>query len=208
MRRPSLFLPCTALRHVLLVVPAVTALVVSPNARISRQLVQSSTATVALPVVSSRPTRRLQVSMHMMGHSHSHSHSHSHNHDNHINDTINEGRATNAAALVGQSQQQIQLRRRRVALVIFCALAILGPPYWKHGVLSEADIACFSVSAFALWAVDPVRREIKAMIRKLRDWSHGISKHSTGTSPWSFFQSNTAADRVTLLGCVCRLAWN
>jgi hypothetical protein len=178
MRRPPSFLPCSAL--LLMVVPAdVTALVVSRNARIGQ------------PGVS-RPTRQRQlqvVSMHMMGHSHSHHH---HHHDIHETTT----------ALVGPSQQQIQLRRRRVALLIFCALAILGPPYWKHRALSEADIACFSVSAFALWAVDPVRREIKAMIRKLRDWSHGISKHSTGTSPWSFFQSNTAADRVTLLGCV------
>lgn len=139
-----------------------------------------------------------EISMHMMGHSHSHHH---HDHQQKTTGTKSSSPATVLSTPNGQRN-----RRRLATMFVFCAVAILGPPYWKHRALSEADIACFSVTTAALWAVHPVRQQIKGMIRKLRDWSHGISKHSTGTSPWSFFQSNTAADRVTVLGYVLLVA--
>lgn len=131
-----------------------------------------------------------------MGHSHSHHHHH-HDHDNHDDQT--------AVALPSNSPQQQQRQQkirlyRRIGMFLFCALAILGPPYWKHRALTEADVAAFSATVALLLAVDPVRRQIKLVLRKLRDWSRGISRHAS--SPWSFLQSNTAADRVTLLGCV------
>ena len=183
---------------------ATTALVVSRNEfrlRRSHHVAFSSMASqhsrhVARTAIN-LPQRQSTISMHM-GHSHSH-------HDHRQETTGTSSSSSSSSTVLSNPNAQRNRRRRLAAMLIFCAVAILGPPYWKHRALSEADIACFSVSAVALWAVGPVREQIKGMIRKLRDWSHGISRHSTGTSPWSFFQSNTAADRVTLLGYVLLL---
>ena len=103
-------------------------------------------------------------------------------------------------------RQQKTRRRRRLAMLLFCALAILGPPLFRgNHRIREADVACFSVTVTALFMVDPVRRQVKAVLQKLRDWSSGISKHApTPGFGWQAVWriNENAADRVTVLGCV------
>ena len=129
--------------------------------------------------------------MHMGGHSHSH-HTHAHEQPD----------ATHTA-----SPQNVRQRRRlRAAVVVFCALAILGPPLFRgNHRIREADVACFSVTVTAMFMVDPVRRQVKAVLQKLRDWSSGISRHApTPGFGWQAVWriNENAADRVTVLGCV------
>ncbi|KAI2503638.1 hypothetical protein MHU86_10834 [Fragilaria crotonensis] len=85
------------------------------------------------------------VSMHM-GHSHTHQHSHS----------STGGIRPAATIAVSQQPPQQQLpvwakRRRISALLLFCAIAILGPPLARHRQLANSDVAAFVLTATSLF---------------------------------------------------------
>lgn len=138
------------------------------------------------------------LSMHMGGLGHSHNHDHA--------ATASSASSSSSSQRQSELRQQKTRRRRRLAMLLFCALAILGPPLFRgNHRIREADVACFSVTVTALFMVDPVRRQVKAVLQKLRDWSSGISKHApTPGFGWQAVWriNENAADRVTVLGCV------
>lgn len=116
---------------------------------------------------------------------------HSHEHHHHVESTV----ATSSPALP-QGWQWVR-RRRLIAMIVFCAVAILGPPL-KHPFRSR--LAAFFVTTSALVAAEPIRNYILSAIARIRSLGEGISKHSTPITASYLFQNKNAADRVTLLG--------
>jgi len=132
---------------------------------------------------------RSSLSMHM-GHSHSHDHVHS----------------SSSSNGVAANTKPVNAGRRRIALFIFSAMAILGPPLFKRHTLSQSDIVAFALTSTSLALVETtIRREIKHALMRIRQLGDGIRKHSTPLSAKYFFQNDNAADRVTLLGGVINL---
>lgn len=122
-----------------------------------------------------------------MGHSHSHSHSHA----DHQPTT---------------TPQAARLKRRRLyAMLLFCAVAILGPPLARHRALANSDIAAFSLTSTALFLMEPLRNQVKHVLMRFRQLGHGIAKHSTPLTAQYFFKNENAGDRVTLLGGVINI---
>mmetsp|Transcript_14893 Transcript_14893/g.21059 ORF Transcript_14893/g.21059 Transcript_14893/m.21059 type:complete len:638 (+) Transcript_14893:168-2081(+) len=136
--------------------------------------------------------RSSTLSMHM-GHSHSHHHHHDHN-DN-----------DNEVASGGRKRLAIHKRRRKIALFVFAAMAILGPPLARTRTLGRADVAAFVVTSTCLTFFDAVRKEVKYAINKIKNFKDGILKHSTPITAKYFFRNENAADRVTLLGGIINL---
>lgn len=119
-----------------------------------------------------------------MGHSHSHSHSH-----------VDHQQSSTS------TPKQARFKRRRLyAMLLFCGLAILGPPLARHKTLANSDIAAFSLTSTALFLLEPLRRQVKYIIKRFRNLGQGIAKHSTPLTAQYFFKNENAGDRVTLLG--------
>lgn len=126
-----------------------------------------------------------------MGHSHSHDHVHS---------SMDGGVAANA------NQKPLNAGKRRIALFLFSAMVILGPPLVKRHALTQSDVVAFVLTSTSLALVETtVRREIKRALMRIRQLGESIRKHSTPLSTKYFFKNDNAADRVTLLGGVINL---
>ena len=133
-------------------------------------------------------TRSCFLSMHM-GHSHSH-----HDHSNQMMDTVVDPKTAK------------HTRRRRIALLFFCAMAILGPPLVKRRPLHPSDLIAFALTSTSLALVETtIRREIKTALTRIQNLRRGIQKHSTPITAKYFFKNDNAADRVTLLGGIINL---
>lgn len=146
-----------------------------------------------LPALPSRHAvpRKIALAMHL-GHSHS-----DHSHENEL---------VNGAA---SPAKPLHKKRRRLAIFLFAALAILGAPLARKRSIGRADVAAFVMTSAALSMFDAVRREVKHAITKIRGFRDGIAKHSSpidaGTLWNYFFRNDNAADRVTLLGGIINL---
>jgi len=139
------------------------------------------------------------VSMHM-GHSHSHQHSHATGSSAVGTVGIRPGTTVSASQ---QQQQQLPVwakRRRISALLLFCAIAILGPPLARHRQLANSDVAAFVLTATSLFLLEPIRDQVKHILLRIRQLSDGISRHSSPISAKSIFKNDNAADRITLMG--------
>lgn len=142
------------------------------------------------------PATATPLSMHM-GHSHSHHHDH---HPNERNGAVGlELRSPSPTARVAWFGK----KRRLAGMLLFCALAILGPPllYYRR-VVTTSDVAAFVGTATCVAAAEPLRNFIQLWIQRLRNLGQGISKHSTPITASYLFQNKNAADRITLLGYV------
>jgi hypothetical protein len=117
---------------------------------------------------------------------------HSHEHHHHVIEST-----VVSSTPVSPPGWQWMRRRRLIAMIVFCAVAILGPPL-KHPLRSR--LAAFFVTTSALVAAEPIRNYILSTIERIRSLGEGISKHSTPITASYLFQNKNAADRVTLLG--------
>lgn len=136
---------------------------------------------------ASSKTTRSTLSMHM-GHSHAH-------HDHH-----------EVSSSKTASKVPVWAKRRRIAaLLLFCAMAILGPPLARHRALSNKDVAAFLVTSTSLFLLEPIRDQVKHTLGRIRQLGDGISRHSGPISPRYFFKNESAADRVTLMGAIVNL---
>lgn len=108
-----------------------------------------------------------------MGHSHAHHH---HDHDDN-NDTKNQLTPT----------QRAQKRLRRIALWVFCALAILGPKCMAtpRVPIQRADWMTVAISIVALSSTDTLRRNLVLYWHKLQGFGSAIAKHSSSPSSLS-----------------------
>ena len=141
----------------------------------------------SVSTTSSRRKRTASSSWYMhMGHSHSHSHSH-----------VDHQQSSSSSSTPKQARFK---RRRLYALLLFCGLAILGPPLARHQALAKSDIAAFSLTSTALFLMEPLRNQVKYIIKRFRNLGQGIAKHSTPLTAQYFFKNENAGDRVTLLG--------
>jgi hypothetical protein len=143
-----------------------------------------------------QPVQPSSLHMHM-GHSHAH-----HDHDHHPN---NNGSMTQEQP--SHRWQFVVMRRRRlIAMIVFCAVAIFGPPFvlrQPHQIVKQqlqARFAAFLVTTSAIVAAEPIRNYILSTIERIRLLGAGISKHSTPITASYLFQNKNAADRITLLG--------
>jgi hypothetical protein len=139
---------------------------------------------------SSHSTKSSSLSMHM-GHSHSHNHA------------VQHGSSSSSAISTSSTtcSKPVNAGKRRVALFLFSALAILGPPLVRKGRLAQPDVIAFALTSTTLALVETtIRREIKHLLTRIKQLGHGIRKHSTPLDAKFFFQNDNAADRVTLLG--------
>jgi len=132
-----------------------------------------------------------------MGHSHSHHHHHDHTDDDNDDSDNNK--------VGGKRRNAIHKRRRKIALFVFAAMAILGPPLVRTRTLGRPDIAAFVATSTCLTFFDAVRKEVKYAISKIKNFKDGIVKHSTPITAKYFFRNENAADRVTLLGGIINL---
>jgi cation diffusion facilitator family transporter len=100
-------------------------------------------------------------------------------------------------------------RRRRAAMVIFCALCTLGPSLARFQALRKFDLIAFGVTCTLLASFDKLKREVSSITTKLSLWRDGFVRHSPkpepGAGKFKFFQTENAADRVTLVGVVINL---
>jgi hypothetical protein len=132
--------------------------------------------------------KKTMLSMHM---GHSHSHDHHHRNEDSLKFT---GSATNKDLRVWPR------RRRLFALVLFCAVAILGPPFARSQKFENRDVAAFLVTATSLFLLEPLRAQVQYFLLRIRRLGDGISRHSGPISAKYIFKNENAADRVTLLG--------
>jgi hypothetical protein len=140
---------------------------------------------------SSHSTKSSSLSMHM-GHSHSHNHAVQHG---------SSSSAISTSSSSSSTTKPVNAGKRRVALFLFSALAILGPPLVRKGRLAQPDVIAFALTSTTLALVETtIRREIKHVLTRIRQLGHGIRKHSTPLDTKFFFQNDNAADRVTLVG--------
>jgi hypothetical protein len=117
---------------------------------------------------------------------------------------MNDGSST--ASTTSSSSKPIHVKRRRFALLVFAAMANLGPPLWKHHSVTQSDVVAFVAISASLTLVETtIRRQVKSGLARIRQWTDGIRKHSTPLSRKYFFQNDNAADRVTLLGGIINL---
>ena len=183
--------------------PQTTSLLMVPSSRSSLSLASlssSKSSSVWIPL-SSFCSRRLLPStkspsksilcMHLGGHSHSHEHA--------IPNNSSSSHEKKKPLL--PLRQRLSKRPRLVAMILFCALSILGPPLVKTRRLAETDVAAFGVTTAALFLIEPLRKYVKKTVKRLRQLGSSISRHRTAGSG-SFFRTDNAADRVTLLGYV------
>jgi len=127
-----------------------------------------------------------------MGHSHSHNHAVQHG---------SSSSAISTSSSSSSTTKPVNAGKRRVALFLFSALAILGPPLVRKGRLAQPDVIAFALTSTTLALVETtIRREIKHVLTRIRQLGHGIRKHSTPLDTKFFFQNDNAADRVTLVG--------
>ena len=130
--------------------------------------------------------RSTMLSMHM-----GHSHSHHHHHPEPLSST----------SQTAVSQQPPWMKRGRIsALLLFSALAILGPPLVRQRALANKDVAAFMLTASSLFILEPLRNQVKHILLRIRQLGDGISRHSGPISPKYFLKNESAADRVTLMG--------
>jgi hypothetical protein len=139
----------------------------------------------AAPTFPPRSLPRQDVSLLFMHMGHSHEHHHQ-----------MESTVVSSSPASAQGWQWMR-RRRLIAMIVFCAVAILGPPL-RHPLRSR--LAAFFVTTSALVAAEPIRNYILSTIQRIRSLGEGISKHSTPITASYLFQNKNAADRVTLLG--------
>jgi hypothetical protein len=142
------------------------------NAAIPGDSVHSATALLTTPIFH-------------MGHSHAHHH-HDHN-DN--NDTKNQLTPT----------QRAQKRLRRIALWVFCALAILGPKCMASPrvPIQRADWMTVAISIVALSSTDTLRRNLVLYWHKLQGFGSAIAKHSSSPSSLSSRGTNKLLSKTT-----------
>jgi hypothetical protein len=122
-----------------------------------------------------------------MGHSHEH-HQH-HRHDNENNDRPHLSTTTTNT----RSMTTPRSRRRRLQVVIAMAASMLVQPLWKRSPPSSSHWLATIVASAFVYLAQPLA--VDTMVR-LRQWMHGISRHTPRYAP------DSAADRVTLLGYV------
>ena len=153
---------------------------------ITSPFLNTSTRTRTLGTTCATRKRSTVLSMHM-----GHSHSHHHHHPEPLNST----------SQTVASQQPAWMKRGRIsALLLFSALAILGPPLVRHRALANKDVAAFMLTASSLFLLEPLRDQVKHILLRIRQLGDGISRHSRPISPKYFLKNESAADRVTLLG--------
>jgi cation transport ATPase len=116
------------------------------------------------------PTALLTTPIFHMGHSHAHHH----NHKKDSNDNTK---------LLTQAQKT-QKRLRRVALWIFCAMAIVGPKRLAHPFslptsIPRSDWMTLIISIVALSSADTLRRNFMQYWHKLQGLWNAIAKHSS-----------------------------
>jgi hypothetical protein len=133
-------------------------------------------------------SKETKLFMHI-GHSHSHDHHHR---------TEDSHKLTGSAS---NTDLRVWPRRRRLfALILFCAGAILGPPFARSQKLENKDVAAFLVTAISLFLMEPLRAQVQYLLLRIRQLGDGISRHSGPISARYIFKNENAADRVTLLG--------
>lgn len=133
-----------------------------------------------------------------MGHSHSHHHHHS---------DPNNNKNASLKNMDGKSKSLSKKKRRRqIALVLFCALAILGPRLLlQKRMLRFSDVAFFSGSALILASADRIRQEVQTAIGKVRLVWRGVAKHSPPLQNYVQKLSMDEALRVTVIGVILNL---
>lgn len=142
------------------------------NADIASSSVHTGTALLTTPIFH-------------IGHSHAHHH-HDHN-DN--NDTKNQLTPT----------QRAQKRMRRIALWVFCALAILGPKCMAtpRVPIQRADWMTVAISIVALSSTDTLRRNLVLYWHKLQGFGSAIAKHSSSPSSLPSRGTNKLLSKTT-----------
>ena len=110
------------------------------------------------PTKTTRSSSSSRSSSSLMMHmGHSHSHHHHHDHDDHDNG-LHESKVDKA-----------KRRRRRLAMFIFAAMAILGPPTLiKKRALTNADGAAFLITGLLISFADKIRSEARRMLLKIQ----------------------------------------
>ena len=100
-----------------------------------------------------------------MGHSHAH-HNHKDDHDSTVDPLT--------------PAQRSQRRLRRMAMSLFCALAILGPKVWATPriPIQRADWMTLAISIVGLCSTDTLRRNLVLYWQKLKGFGYAIAKHS------------------------------
>ena len=115
-----------------------------------------------------------------MGHSHAHHHDHKDDHN-----TVN----TLTPA------QRTQRRLRRMAMSLFCALAILGPKAMATPriPIQRTDWMTLVISIVGLCSADTLRRNMVLYWQKLKGFGYAIAKHSSSSPSMT---SSTSTNKI------------
>lgn len=138
--------------------------------------------------IMSRSTRAITKSSNWQMHM---GHSHTHNHHHHGDDT------TSTKAVV----KKIPMKRK-ITRILFAAVVTLLPPLLlKQRRINRINTALFVLTSTALSFTERLRTEVQGLLLKAQTWRAGFIKHA----PPLYFQTDNAADRVTLVGVIINL---
>lgn len=115
-----------------------------------------------------------------------HSHAHHHHHQNEEKDNT-----TTTSKPLLTTAQKAQRFRRRVALWMFCLVAILGPKLLgRKQALQQSDGVVLIISILALSSADTLRRNLLYYWQKVQSFGQAIMKHSSSSNTKHSSKSN------------------
>jgi len=120
-----------------------------------------------------------------MGHSHVHHHHHDHKDDHNTVDKLTPA-------------QRTQRRLRRMAMSLFCALAILGPKAMATPriPIQRADWMTLVISIVGLCSADTLRRNMVLYWQKLKGFGSAIAKHSSSSPSSTSYTSSGGTKKM------------
>jgi len=131
---------------------------------------------------TSRSIAKSNWQMHM-GHSHTHDHHH-------------------PSETTTKAVKKIPMKRR-ITRILFAAAVTLLPPLIlnQSRSINRMNTALFVLTSTALSFTERLRAEVQGLLLKAQTWKAGFIKHA----PPMYFQTDNAADRVTLVGVIINL---